>query len=61
MTATIIDFTAKRREFRCREHEQREAAFDRELRRRLAVFLDGGKLPNEPISDNPYLDVFSAP
>ncbi|HYH21646.1 MAG TPA: hypothetical protein VD995_23815 [Azospirillum sp.] len=55
MTAMIIDLTEKRREREERDRQKRIDAFDRELRRRLALYLDGEDIPVEPIRDNPYI------
>lgn len=54
MSATIIDLAAVRRERERVERERRVDAFDRELRRRLALYLEGESIPVEPIKDNPY-------
>ncbi|CAO3418243.1 hypothetical protein [Azospirillum doebereinerae] len=54
MSAIIISFDQKRRERAERERQARIDAFDRELRRRLALYLDGDDIPVEPIRDNPY-------
>ncbi|HEY0833487.1 MAG TPA: hypothetical protein VGE72_06205 [Azospirillum sp.] len=54
MTAMIIDLAEKRREREERDRQQRIDAFDQELRRRLALYLDGEDIPVEPIRDNPY-------
>jgi len=55
MSATIISLSEKRREREERERQIRIDAFDRELRRRLALYLDGDDIPVEPIRDNPYI------
>ncbi len=55
MTAQIISLAAKREEREEKARQQRIDAFDRELRRRLALYLDGEDLPVEPIRDNPYI------
>ncbi|HYD67091.1 hypothetical protein [Azospirillum sp.] len=55
MSAMIIDLTEKRREREERDRQKRIDAFDRELRRRLALYLDGEEIPVEPIRDNPYI------
>ncbi|MBP2226769.1 hypothetical protein [Azospirillum agricola] len=55
MSAIVIDLADKRREREERERQRRIDAFDRELRRRLALYLDGDDLPVEPIRDNPYI------
>lgn len=52
--ADIIDLTKAREEREMRRQKEREEAFDRELRRRLALFYAGQKLPADPIPDNPY-------
>lgn len=54
MSATIIDLSARRREREEAERQRRIDAFDRELRRRLALYLEGEEIPVEPIKDNPY-------
>lgn len=54
MTAMIIDLADKRREREDRERQKRIEAFDQELRRRLAMYLEGDEIPFEPIRDNPY-------
>lgn len=54
MSATIIDLAAVRREREEKERERRIEAFDRELRHRLALYLEGEEIPVEPIKDNPY-------
>lgn len=54
MSAIVIDLAEKRREREDRERQIRVAAFDRELRRRLATYLEGGDIPVEAIRDNPY-------
>jgi hypothetical protein len=54
MSATIIDFAEKRREREERERQRRIDAFDQELRRRLALYLDGADDSIESIKDNPY-------
>lgn len=55
MTATIIDLAAKRLEREEKERQKRIDAFDQELRRRLALYLEGDTIPVEPIRDNPYI------
>lgn len=55
MSATVIDFTQKRLEREDRERQRRIDAFDQELRRRLALYLEGEDIPVEPIRDNPYI------
>lgn len=55
MSAIVISLAEKRREREDRERQQRIDAFDRELRRRLALYLDGDDIPVEPIRDNPYI------
>ena len=55
MTAVIIDLAQKRREREERERQILIDAFDRELRRRLALYLEGEEIPVEPIRDNPYI------
>ena len=55
MSAIVIDLSEKRRERDERERQIRIDAFDRELRRRLALYLEGDDLPVEPIRDNPYI------
>lgn len=55
MSAIVIDLAEKRRERDERERQIRIDAFDRELRRRLALYLEGDELPVEPIRDNPYI------
>ncbi len=57
MTAIIIDFAEKRLEREERERRKRIDAFDRELRRRLALHLDAEAetAPVEPLKDNPYV------
>ena len=55
MTATIIDLAEKRLERDERERQLRIDTFDRELRRRLAMYLEGEDIPVEPIRDNPYI------
>lgn len=54
MSSTVIDLAAYRAEREVRRRREREEAFDRELRRRLAAFLDGSPIPPSPIPDNPY-------
>jgi hypothetical protein len=54
MTATIIDFSEKRRERDERERCRRIDTFDRELRRRLAVYLEGNATAAEAIKDSPH-------
>ncbi|PWC39284.1 hypothetical protein [Azospirillum sp. TSO35-2] len=54
-SAVIIDLAQKRRERDERERQVRIDAFDRELRRRLALYLEGEDIPVEPIRDNPYI------
>jgi hypothetical protein len=54
MSATVIDFAAKRREREEQDRQRRIDAFDQELRRRLALYLEGEEIPVEPIKDNPY-------
>ena len=54
MSAIIIDLAARRREREDEERQRRIDAFDRELRRRLALYLEGEEIPVEPIRDNPY-------
>ncbi|MCG5243586.1 hypothetical protein [Azospirillum doebereinerae] len=54
MSAIVISLAEKRREREERERQIRIDAFDRELRRRLALYLDGDDIPVEPIRDNPY-------
>lgn len=54
MSATIIDLAAVRRERAQAERQRRVDAFDRELRRRLALYLEGETIPVEQIKDNPY-------
>ncbi len=54
MSAIVIDLAEKRREREDRERQLRVDAFDRELRRRLALYLEGDEIPVEPIRDNPY-------
>ncbi|WP_207457265.1 hypothetical protein [Azospirillum sp. SYSU D00513] len=54
MSATIIDFADKLREREERDRQRRIDAFDQELRRRLALYLEGEEIPVEPIKDNPY-------
>ncbi|HYD99758.1 MAG TPA: hypothetical protein VEH84_10260 [Alphaproteobacteria bacterium] len=51
----VIDFAAQRRQRQDAEQRRRQEAFDRELSRRLAAFLDGRPIPAERIADNPYL------
>ncbi|HYG88009.1 MAG TPA: hypothetical protein VD978_17270 [Azospirillum sp.] len=55
MTAQIINLAVKRAEREEKERRKRIDAFDRELRRRLAMYLDGEDMPAEPIRDNPYI------
>lgn len=55
MSAVVIDLAEKRRERDERERQIRIDAFDRELRRRLALYLEGDERPVEPIRDNPYI------
>lgn len=55
MSAIVIDLAEKRRERDERERQTRIDAFDRELRRRLALYLEGDDIPVEPIRDNPYI------
>ncbi len=55
MTAQIIDLTAKRLEREEKARQKRVEAFDQELRRRLALYLEGDDIPVEPIRDNPYI------
>jgi len=55
MSAIVIDLAEKRREREERERQLRIDAFDRELRRRLALYLEGDDVPVEPIRDNPYI------
>lgn len=54
MSAIIIDLAEKRAERAERQRRRRLEAFDRELRRRLAIYLEGEEIPVEPIKDNPY-------
>ncbi|WP_169732767.1 hypothetical protein [Azospirillum halopraeferens] len=56
MTAIIIDLAARRQEREETERRRRIEAFDRELRRRLALLQDEDEdeIPVEPIRDNPY-------
>ncbi|MGQ9368481.1 hypothetical protein [Azospirillum sp. A39] len=55
MTAIIIDLAQKRLEREADELQKRIDAFDRELRRRLALHLEEEAIPFEPIRDNPYI------
>ncbi len=55
MTAQIISLAVKRAEREEKERLMRIDAFDQELRRRLALYLDGDEIPLEPISDSPYI------
>ncbi len=55
MSATIISLAEKRAEREERDRQRRIDAFDRELRRRLAMYLEGEDIPVEPIKDNPYI------
>ena len=55
MTAQIISLAAKREEREEKARQKRVEAFDQELRRRLALYLEGEDIPVEPIRDNPYI------
>ncbi|NYZ17312.1 hypothetical protein HL658_32620 [Azospirillum sp. RWY-5-1] len=55
MSATIIDLVQHRRKREEEERQRRIDAFDRELRRRLALYLEGDVMAIEPIKDSPYL------
>lgn len=55
MSATIVDLAQHRRKREEEERLRRIEAFDRELRRRLALYLEGEEIPIEPIKDNPYV------
>lgn len=55
MTAQIISLVQKRAEREEKERQKRIDAFDRELRRRLSLYLEGEDIPVEPIRDNPYI------
>ena len=55
MTAQIISLVAKRQEREEKARQKRIEAFDQELRRRLALYLEGEDIPVEPIRDNPYI------
>jgi hypothetical protein len=55
MADGIIDFQRFRKAAAAERQRRREEAFDRELRRRLDLFLAGKPIPSEPIADNPYL------
>ena len=55
MSATIIDLAQKRAEREERDRQRRIDAFDRELRHRLAMYLEGEDIAVEPIKDNPYI------
>lgn len=50
----VVDLAARRAAREAEERRRREDAFDRELGRRLAAFLDGRPIPSTPIPDNPY-------
>ncbi|WP_207480556.1 hypothetical protein [Arenibaculum pallidiluteum] len=51
----VISLAARRAARRAEERRLREEAFDRELRRRMDLFLAGLPIPSTPITDNPYL------
>ena len=55
MGGTVVDLAEKRAELARAERRRREEAFDRELRRRMELFLAGQPIPSTPIPDNPYL------
>lgn len=52
-TGQVIDFAERRREREERERRRRIAAFDRELRRRLDLYLDGRAERPEAALDEP--------
>lgn len=54
MSATIIDFAARRARRDERRARAREDAFDQEIVRRLRALLAGQPIPAQPIPDNPY-------
>jgi hypothetical protein len=51
----VIDFRRRQADIMAQRQRRREEAFDRELSRRLSLFLAGGQIPAEPIPDNPYV------
>jgi hypothetical protein len=50
----VIDFSRRQADIMAQRQRRREEAFDRELNRRLSLFLAGCRIPAEPIPDNPY-------
>jgi hypothetical protein len=54
MDQQVIDLGRCRAERDAQARRRREDAFDRELARRLAAFLEGRPIPSTPIPDNPY-------
>lgn len=54
MSATIVDLAHHRRKREEEERQRRIDAFDRELRRRLELYLEGEEFTVEPIKDSPY-------
>lgn len=54
MSATIVDLAQHRRKRDEEERQRRIDAFDRELRRRLELYLEGDEMAIEPIKDSPY-------
>lgn len=53
--SNVINLQHKRAKREEQQRREREEAFDRELRRRLALFYAGQTTPVEPIPDNPYI------
>jgi len=54
MSAIIIDLAEKRRERDEKRRADRMRAYDDELRRRLALYLESEDRTVEPIRDAPY-------